>query len=206
VREEGEMSSQDAKQNEQAEAHAAFFAAHGFADVGAPLTSPHGSASGHGALGTVGHAPHGSVRAIVLWALAERPMHGYQVMTEVEQRSGGFWKLSPGSVYPVLQQLADEELATVDVDGSRRVYSLTAAGEAVARAIRESHGPTPWASAKGVGRRRFQLWRATSDLVDVVREAALSGAEENAEETLRILEDASAQLRRLAPSATPPEA
>ncbi|MBN9188385.1 MAG: PadR family transcriptional regulator, partial [Microbacterium sp.] len=52
----------------------------------------------------------GDVRTAVLALLAEQPMHGYQIISEIEKRSGGSWKPSAGSVYPTLQLLADEGL------------------------------------------------------------------------------------------------
>ena len=54
----------------------------------------------------------GDVRAAVLALLAESPMHGYQIIHEIEERSGGSWKPSPGSVYPTLQLITDEGLVT----------------------------------------------------------------------------------------------
>ena len=78
----------------------------------------------------------GDVRFAVIDVLAEAPMHGYEIIRTLEERSGGRWRPSPGSVYPTLQLLADEGLVTAaDVDG-RRVYSLTDAG----RAAREARG------------------------------------------------------------------
>src|SRR3954452_22562798 len=53
---------------------------------------------------------HADVRAAVLILLNEEPMHGYQLIQEIEERSSGVWQPSPGSVYPVLQQLEDEGL------------------------------------------------------------------------------------------------
>jgi hypothetical protein len=49
-------------------------------------------------------APRGDVRAAALLLLAERPLNGYQLMQEIEKRSEGLWKPSPGSVYPALAQ------------------------------------------------------------------------------------------------------
>lgn len=72
----------------------------------------------------------GEVRLAVLALLAEEPRHGYQMIQEIETRSGGSWKPSPGSVYPTLQQLEDEALIRAeDVDG-RRVFKLTDEGTA----------------------------------------------------------------------------
>ena len=55
-------------------------------------------------------ARRGDVRAALLLLLAEEPRNGYQLMQEIEQRSDGLWRPSPGSVYPSLQQLEDEGL------------------------------------------------------------------------------------------------
>jgi DNA-binding PadR family transcriptional regulator len=65
-----------------------------------------------------------------LLLLAEEPRNGYQVMQEIEQRSGGVWRPSPGSVYPALAQLEDEGLVRVEERDGRRTYSLTDTGRA----------------------------------------------------------------------------
>ncbi len=70
----------------------------------------------------------GEVRLAILSLLSEGPKHGYQLMKEMEERSGGMYKASAGSVYPTLQQLEDEGLVESAVIGGRRVYNLTAAG------------------------------------------------------------------------------
>src|SRR5919107_2179584 len=71
---------------------------------------------------------HGEVRAAVLILLDEEPMHGYQLIQEIEERSGGVWQPSPGSVYPVLQQLEDEGLVRIEQTQGRKVANLTEAG------------------------------------------------------------------------------
>jgi DNA-binding PadR family transcriptional regulator len=77
-------------------------------------------------------AGRGDVRSAVLALLAEQPMHGYQIIQEIGQRSGGSWKPSPGSVYPTLQQLEDEGLVRAEEQEGRRVYRLTEEGQRVA--------------------------------------------------------------------------
>jgi DNA-binding PadR family transcriptional regulator len=72
----------------------------------------------------------GDVRAAVLVLLAEQPMHGYQLIQEIAERSGGVWQPSPGSIYPVLQQLEDEGLVLIERTEGRKVASLTEAGRA----------------------------------------------------------------------------
>ncbi len=91
-----------------------------------------------------GRARRGGVRAAIMALLAERPMHGYEMISEIHHRTGGAWAPSPGALYPALQMLADEGLVDSEPDGSRRRYTLTAAGS---RAVREHEdGPPPWAA------------------------------------------------------------
>jgi len=73
-------------------------------------------------------ARRGDVRAAVLALLLERPMHGYELIQQIEERSGGVWRPSPGSIYPTLQLLADEGLVSGDESGGRRLFTLTDAG------------------------------------------------------------------------------
>jgi DNA-binding PadR family transcriptional regulator len=74
-------------------------------------------------------ASRGDVRAAILALLREEPRNGYQIMSEIEQRSGGAWRPSPGAVYPALAQLADEGLITGVESGGRRTFQLTEAGQ-----------------------------------------------------------------------------
>jgi DNA-binding PadR family transcriptional regulator len=60
--------------------------------------------------------------------LAEGPLNGYQIMQEIERRSNGVWRPSPGSVYPALAQLEDEDLVRTEALGDRRTFVLTDAG------------------------------------------------------------------------------
>jgi DNA-binding PadR family transcriptional regulator len=70
----------------------------------------------------------GEVRLAILSLLSEGPKHGYQLMKELAERSGGIYRASAGSVYPTLQLLEDEELIAADLAGGKRVYHLTEAG------------------------------------------------------------------------------
>lgn len=74
-------------------------------------------------------AGRGDVRAAILALLREGPRNGYQIMSEIEERSGGVWRPSPGAVYPALQQLADEGLVEAEEAGGKRTFRLTEAGQ-----------------------------------------------------------------------------
>lgn len=70
----------------------------------------------------------GDIRLAVLALVAEQPRHGYEIIQEIAERTGGSWRPSPGSVYPTLSQLQDEGLVTVERSAGRRVVELTEAG------------------------------------------------------------------------------
>src|SRR6266702_4629512 len=73
-------------------------------------------------------AGRGDVRAAILALLREGPLNGYQIMSEIEERSEGAWRPSPGAVYPALSQLADEGLIEADESGGGRTFRLTDEG------------------------------------------------------------------------------
>ena len=73
-------------------------------------------------------AARGDVRSAILALLAEEPRHGYQIIQDISERSGGQWKPSPGSVYPALSALQDEGLVDDEKIEGRRVFSLTPSG------------------------------------------------------------------------------
>jgi DNA-binding PadR family transcriptional regulator len=83
----------------------------------------------------------GNVRAAILALLTERPMHGYEMIQELDQRTGGVWRPSPGSIYPTLQLLDDEGLITSTESSGRKAYTLTEAGQAEATT---AAGNPPW--------------------------------------------------------------
>ncbi|HEX4442067.1 MAG TPA: PadR family transcriptional regulator [Galbitalea sp.] len=130
----------------------------------------------------------GDVRAAVLALLAEQPMHGYQIIHEIEERSGGSWKPSPGSVYPTLQLLADEDLIESKESNGRKTYSLTAAGKKEAEAAAAS---APWASQGGrEGIRTGALPKAGINLAQATSQVARTGNEKQVKEAVEILDDA----------------
>jgi DNA-binding PadR family transcriptional regulator len=93
-------------------------------------------------------AGRGDIRAAIIALLAEQPMHGYQVIQELTERSGGAWRPSPGSVYPTLQQLEDEGLVrAAQSEAGRRVFELTDAGHAEAAGT--ARDSAPWEEASG---------------------------------------------------------
>jgi DNA-binding PadR family transcriptional regulator len=131
----------------------------------------------------------GDVRSAVLALLAEAPMHGYQIIREIEERSGGAWKPSPGSVYPTLQLLVDEGLITAEESGGRKTYSLTPEGREVAGV--ETDRSAPWESMGARDTSRMSaLPKAGIDLAQAVAQVGRSGSSEQVKEAVAVLDEA----------------
>jgi DNA-binding PadR family transcriptional regulator len=93
-------------------------------------------------------ARRGDVRTAALLLLAEESLNGYQIMQEIEKRSDGLWRPSPGSVYPALAQLEDEGLVRTEEVRERRTYVLSDAGRAYVDEHRAELG-APWEQMTG---------------------------------------------------------
>lgn len=132
----------------------------------------------------------GDVRAAVLALLAEKPMHGYQIINEIEQRSGGEWKPSAGSVYPTLQLLSDEGLISAEESNGRKTYSLTENGRAVA-----GDGPAaPWSNTEEKGAGFADLPKAGVELAQAAAQVQRTGSPEQIRDAIGVLEDARKRL------------
>jgi len=128
----------------------------------------------------------------VLALLTEKPMHGYQIISEIAERSGGAWKPSAGSVYPTLQLLADEGLITAEEADGRKTYSLTEAGRAEAEASADR--PAPWQSS---GPRDFgggALPKAGIELAQAAAQIQRSGTPEQVKQAVEVLDEARRRL------------
>jgi Predicted transcriptional regulators len=135
----------------------------------------------------------GDVRVAVLALLVEKPMHGYQIMAEIEERSGGAWKPSAGSVYPTLQLLADEGLISAEVADGRKTYSLTDAGRAEADVA--AGGAAPWEASGqrdllGMG----ALPKAGIELAHAVAQLRRTGTPEQVQQAVTVLDEARRKL------------
>lgn len=137
----------------------------------------------------------GDVRAAILALLAEEPMHGYQVIQELTQRSGGVWRPSPGSIYPTLQMLEDEGLVKVEETEGRRVFQLTDAGRAEV-AKRDQDAPAPWEVFGDAGP-LMDLREVGFGVVAAVMQVAQTGSERQIARAKEILAETRKSLYRL---------
>ena len=70
----------------------------------------------------------GDMKYVILKLLRDKPMHGYEVMKALEEQTHGYYKPSPGTVYPTLQWLEDEGLVEGDDREGKKVYTITDTG------------------------------------------------------------------------------
>lgn len=139
---------------------------------------------------SVPRASRGDVRAAVLSLLTERSMHGYQIIHEIEQRSEGAWKPSPGSVYPTLQLLADEGLIHAEAEGGRKTYSLTEEGRETAAAA------DPWPAQRQGAEHRSDAVRMLSKTGMGLAQAAAQVGRSGTPEQIQQAEKEIDQVRR----------
>ncbi|BBZ30700.1 hypothetical protein MMAD_49950 [Mycolicibacterium madagascariense] len=139
-----------------------------------------------------GRGRRGDVRAAILTLLAERPMHGYEMIQEIAERSQDLWKPSPGSVYPTLQLLVDEDLiAGTESDGSKKLFELTEAGRAAAEKIETA----PWDEiTEGADPAAVNLRTAVVALMGAVRQSAFAGSAEQQQRIVDIVNNARREI------------
>jgi DNA-binding PadR family transcriptional regulator len=131
-------------------------------------------------------AGRGDIRAAILALLTEESMHGYQIIRELGERTGGAWNPSPGSVYPTLQQLEDEELVQqLKADTGRRVYELTDAGR---EAVASLPSPAPWEQVGADAQdEHADLRGLVFQVLGAVRQVAMAGTPDQREKAQEVL-------------------
>jgi DNA-binding PadR family transcriptional regulator len=141
-------------------------------------------------------ANRGDVRAAVLALLTEQPMHGYQMIQELSERSGGAWMPSPGSIYPALQLLQDEGLVSAAEADGKRVFTLTAAGRSQAESRADE--PRPWeAAARDEGSSLGELRQLVGSVAAAVRQVAVAGDDRQVAKAVELLRSTRRDLYRL---------
>jgi len=128
----------------------------------------------------------GEIRLAILSMLESGPKHGYELMKELETRSGGAYKASAGAIYPALQQLEDEGLVISDAAAGKRTYSLTDEGraelqketEAVKRIWQRAQQAGDW--APWMGFEGAEVMRPAADLMKTALKAATRASHDSA--------------------------
>jgi DNA-binding PadR family transcriptional regulator len=149
---------------------------------------------GHAGRGR-GRGKRGDVRAAILTLLTERPMHGYEMIQEIAERSKDLWKPSPGSVYPTLQLLVDEGLIVAgESDGSKKLFELTDDGRAVAEKIETA----PWDEiVEGADPGQASLRAAVGQLFGAVAQSAHAASEDQQKRIIEIVNNARREVYQI---------
>jgi DNA-binding PadR family transcriptional regulator len=139
----------------------------------------------------------GDIRTALLGALSEGPAHGYELIGRLEEKSGGMWRPSPGSVYPTLQMFEDEGLVRSEERDGKRTYDLTEAGRAEAAERTERDGDAPWESgAEGADEIR-SLFRAGKTLLGAARQVAHDGDRAQLQRATAVVKSATKELYQI---------
>jgi DNA-binding PadR family transcriptional regulator len=156
---------------------------------------PFGGFGPGGPRGRGRRARRGDIRTAALLLLAEEPRNGYQIMQEVQERSGGIWSPSPGSVYPALQQLEDEGLIRTQDDDGRKLFAITDAG----RALLEERGaerPAPWEQTGGPAG-AHELGRLVREVAGAFAQVMRTGSEAQIAKASTVLAGTRRELYRI---------
>ncbi len=150
-------------------------------------------------------ARRGDIRTAALLLLNEEPRNGYQIMQEVEERSDGVWRPSPGSTYPALQQLEDEGLIRAqEVDG-RKLFQLTDAGREYVKERGEDK-PAPWEQMSGdVSDQAHELGRLIREVASAFTQIVKTGSEAQMGEARKVLATTRKDLYRILADGDPGE-
>ncbi|MFI6780837.1 PadR family transcriptional regulator [Micromonospora sp. NPDC050276] len=165
-----------------------------------PVPPGHGHEHGHG--GPWGGRGRGrgrgrrpNVRASVLALLTERPMHGYEMIQEIDSRTGGAWRPSPGSIYPTLQLLEDEGViiaSTEESGGGRKRFTVTEAGQAEAT---EAAQTPPWADvAQGTVSSWHDIRDSGAQAMNALRQVMMNGTDDQRERAAQVLDETRRKL------------
>jgi DNA-binding PadR family transcriptional regulator len=156
-----------------------------------------GPGPGGGPFGRGRKARRGDIRTAALLLLAEEPRNGYQIMQEVEERSEGVWRPSPGSVYPALAQLEDEGLIRTEEADGRKLFALTDAGLQFVRE-RGADKPAPWEQMSGdLSDTRVELGKLMRELAYAFVQVMRTGSEAQVAKAREVLVTARRELYQI---------
>jgi DNA-binding PadR family transcriptional regulator len=117
----------------------------------------------------------GDIRTALLSALTDGPAHGYELIGRLEEKSGGAWRPSPGSVYPTLQLFEDEGLVRSEERDGKRVYELTDAGRTEAADRVARFGDSPWDDDSEFATEFQGLMKSAVHLLTAAKQIARNG-------------------------------
>lgn len=142
----------------------------------------------------------GDIKFALLELLQEQPRHGYELIKELENRYGGFYRPSPGSVYPTLQLLEDEGHLTSDTVDGKRVYTITESGIALLEERRnqsDADDPRRGPPMQAQRPELRELREGASALIAAVMQTARHGTPEQIAAAQSLLDSTRRELYRI---------
>ncbi len=161
----------------------------GFGPGGGPF-------GGGGPRGRGRRARRGDIRTAALLLLAEEPRNGYQIMQEVQERSGGLWSPSPGSVYPALAQLEDEGLIRTEESDGRKLFAITDQGRALL-SERGADRPAPWEQTGDRAGGMHELGKLMREVASAFAQVMRTGSEGQIDRATGVLAETRRDLYRI---------
>ena len=149
--------------------------------------------SGPGNWPKVLQAGRGNIKPIILQALSEKPMHGYEIIQHFAKRSGGHWRPSPGSVYPTLRKLESEGCVIAKEVGGKTQFYVTPKGRRLAE---EQSTVNPWEGIKHP-ELLAKIGPLMREFMPLMHQLAMNGSEVEAERATAIVKDATNKLKAL---------
>jgi DNA-binding PadR family transcriptional regulator len=142
-------------------------------------------------------ARRGNLTPSILRLLLEKPMHGYEIISTLEEKTHGIWRPSAGAVYPTLQLLEEQDLVVSKEQGGKRVYTLTESGRKQAN---EQADEPVWNDIRIAKLRSAAKRRVVLETIGLMRNIALTGTDEDITAAEQILGSANQKLKKLASS------
>lgn len=158
----------------------------------------HGNGNGPGK-GRGRRARRGDLRAVTLLLLADEPMHGYQIMSTIAERTGRHWTPGPGATYPTISLLEDEGLISVAPVDGKKTATITDLGRAEVEEHRAEWAAIldRYADDDASPRSPHIIRGAMMDLRDAVKHVDFNGTDADRERLIEILRDTTAKVRTL---------
>lgn len=133
-----------------------------------------------------GRARRGDVQTAILALLVHGDMHGYQIIQELAERSGGRWQPGAGSIYPNLRSLQEQGMISSRAEDAKRVFSLTPRGRRLADGSRSE---APWQQFAEPDGTAVKLRKQIASLAAAVAQVERTGSDAQLERAVTLISD-----------------
>jgi len=147
----------------------------------------------------------GDIKFTLLELIKEQPRHGYELIKVLEERYGGFYRPSPGTIYPTLQLLEDEGSLISETIEGKRIYKITPAGETLLAQHQQEFGDER-ASMRGSGPnwdQRTELRQSAMALLETLMQAGRYGSPEQVKAVQELLNKANQDAHQILAGGSP---